>query len=65
MCTVPDLVNQNSSNVGTLWTAAGFDAAKVTYNPTIPPQYKVAWQSIAAGTDVLCTSTIEVRKTAP
>jgi hypothetical protein len=65
ICTVPNLINQNSSNVGGLWTAAGFDAANVTYNPTIPPQYKVAWQSLAAGTDVLCTSIIEVRKTAP
>ena len=65
MCTVPNLINQNTSNVGPLWTGAGFDLANITYNPTIPPQYKVVWQSLAAGTDVLCTSNIEVRKTAP
>jgi hypothetical protein len=44
---------------------AGFGATAITYNPTIPPQYKVGWQSLAAGTEVLCSSTIEVRKTGP
>jgi hypothetical protein len=30
----------NTSNIPPLWAAAGFTGA-ITYNPTIPPQYKI------------------------
>jgi len=67
-CTVPNLINVNSANALAVWGpaigGAGF-TGPITYNPTIPPQYKIAWQSLAAGTDLPCTSGIEVRKTAP
>jgi hypothetical protein len=64
MCVVPNLVNVNTSNVPPLWTGAGFTGA-ITYNPTVPPQYRIAWQSLPAASSVPCTSGIEVRKTAP
>jgi len=31
----------------------------------IPPQYKIGWQSLTAGTDVLCTTDITVQQLAP
>jgi hypothetical protein len=62
LCSVPDLVGWNTSNIPPMWTGAGFTGT-ITYNPTIPPQFKVAWQSLTAGTNVACTSDIEVRKT--
>jgi hypothetical protein len=64
ICTVPDFVGQNSANVAPLWAAASFTGT-ITYAPVIPPQYKVGWQSLTAGTDVLCTSDITVQQLAP
>jgi hypothetical protein len=64
ICTVPQFVGQNTANVAALWTAASFTGT-VTYSPIIPPQYKIGWQSLTAGTDVLCTSDITVQLLAP
>jgi hypothetical protein len=63
-CTVPDFANMNTNNISPIWTGAGFTGT-ITYSPAVPPQFKVAWQSLAAGSSVACTSGIEVRKVAP
>jgi hypothetical protein len=37
----------------------------ITYAPNPPPSYPIAWQSLTAGTTVLCTSGITVAQVAP
>jgi hypothetical protein len=64
ICTVVNLVGVNSSNAQLTWNTAGFTGT-VLFNPTIPPQYKIGWQSLAVGTDVLCTSGITVQLAPP
>jgi hypothetical protein len=64
MCTVVNLVGVNSSNAQLTWSTAGFTGS-VIFSPVIPPQYKIEWQSLAVGTDVLCTSDITVQQFAP
>jgi hypothetical protein len=64
MCVVPNFINLNTSNVPGLWSAAGFTGT-ITYNPTVPPQYKVLWQSLVPQTQVPCSSDVEVRKVLP
>jgi hypothetical protein len=64
MCTVIDLVGVNSSNAQLTWNIAGFTGT-VIFSPAIPPHYKIAWQSLTVGTDVLCTSDITVQQVAP
>jgi hypothetical protein len=64
ICTVVDLVGVNSSNAQLAWNTAGFTGT-VLFSPVPPPQYKIGWQSLAAGTDALCTSDISVALTAP
>jgi hypothetical protein len=63
-CTVVNLVGVNSSNAQVAWSTAGFTGT-VLFSPAPPPQYKIGWQSLAAGTDVPCASDIAVRQTAP
>jgi hypothetical protein len=64
ICTVPQFVGQNSANVLGIWSAEGFTGT-ITYVPVIPPQYKIGWQSLTAGSDVPCTSDITVQQLAP
>jgi hypothetical protein len=64
ICTVPQLVGLNSANVATIWAAESFTGT-ITYAPLIPPQYKVGWQCLTAGTNVLCTTDITVQQLAP
>jgi hypothetical protein len=64
ICTVPQLVGQNTANAAAIWTAASFTGT-ISYSPVVPPQYRIEWQSLSAGTDVLCTSDITVQQAAP
>lgn len=64
MCTVPNFVNQSTGAAPGLWTGAFFTGT-ITYSPTVPPQYKVGWQSLTAGASVLCTSNVTLMFTAP
>ncbi len=58
-CTVISLLDFNSVKAQGLWTAAGF-SSKVTFSPAVPPQYKILWQSLTAGSSVLCSNGITV-----
>jgi hypothetical protein len=64
MCTVPSLINVQSSSAQVHWLNAGFTGT-VIFEPPVPPAYKIVWQSLTAGTSELCTSGITVRSTAP
>jgi hypothetical protein len=64
MCTVPSLINIQTSSAQSHWLNAGFTGT-VIFEPPVPPAYKIAWQSLTAGTLELCTSGINVRSTAP
>ncbi|HEX3266213.1 MAG TPA: DnaJ domain-containing protein [Candidatus Limnocylindrales bacterium] len=63
-CTVIDLVGTNSSNAQLAWNTAGFTGT-VLFSPAPPPQYKIASQSLTAGTEVPCDSDISVQAAAP
>ena len=64
MCAVANLVNVNSANAQLAWNTAGFTGT-VIFSPVIPPQWKIAAQSLAVGSIVSCTSDIIVYKVAP
>jgi hypothetical protein len=64
MCTVPSLIGQQTSNVPQVWSAAGFTGS-IAYNPQIPPQFRIAWQSLPVGSSEPCASGITVKKIAP
>jgi hypothetical protein len=64
MCTVPNLVGAQTTSVPGKWAAALF-TGPVTYSPSVPPKYTVAWQSLTAGSTVLCTSGITVAQVMP
>ena len=59
-CLVPDMNNVNSSQATRKWTDAGFNANGLTFNPLVPPHYKIKKQSESAGTPILCTSGMSV-----
>jgi PKD repeat protein len=57
-CQVPNFKNDTTSDSTIAkWTAAGFDATKILFNPLRPPEFKVTKQSLAAGSDWPCTGT--------
>ena len=60
MCSVPDLVNVNTSQATKKWTDKGFTANNLTFNPLVPPNYKIRIQSQNANTSILCSSTMSV-----
>lgn len=60
VCVVPDYNNVNSSQATRMWTDAGFAANNLTFNPLVPPHYKLKRQSIAKGSVVSCGSTMTV-----
>jgi hypothetical protein len=63
-CTVPNLVGLQTSNIQPLWGGAGF-TGPITYNPQIPPQFRIAWQSLPAGSSEPCSIGITVKRIAP
>jgi len=63
-CTVISLINDLTSKAQSDWQNAGFTGL-VVFTPLVPPHYRIAWQSLTAGTSVPCTSGITVRSTAP
>jgi len=64
MCTVISLLNVSTNKAATNWKNAGFTGA-VIFSTLVPPNYKIAWQSLTVGTSVACTSGITVRSRAP
>ena len=61
-CTVIQLVNVQSNKATGNWHTAGFTGS-VIFSPLVPPNYKIAWQSLTVGTSQLCTANITVRST--
>ena len=59
-CTVPNFINTNTSQETTTWTNAGFAANNLSFNPLVPPNYKIKHQGIASGALVSCTVTMTV-----
>ena len=64
MCTVVNLLNQQTNKAAAKWQSGGFTGS-VIFSPLVPPNYRIAWQSLTVGTSVLCTSGITVRSGAP
>jgi Flp pilus assembly protein TadG len=56
-CFVPNFFLMNSNKATAAWVAAGFSANNLTFNPLVPPHYRIKRQIPASGTKVLCTST--------
>lgn len=59
MCRVIDLVGVHTYWAQVFWAFAGF-SGEVTFDPPVPPSYRIESQSLAAGTRVPCTSGITV-----
>jgi Flp pilus assembly protein TadG len=57
MCVVPDFYNTNTRQATRTWTNAGFAANNLSFNPLVPPNYKIKTQIPAKGSVVLCSST--------
>src|SRR5215213_6520627 len=64
MCTVTSLLNVQTNQAAAKWQTAGFTGA-VIFSPLVPPNYKIAWQSLTVGTSKLCTFGITVRSSPP
>jgi hypothetical protein len=64
MCTVVSLIGINTSSAQQTWSGAGFSGT-VVFSPTVPPNYRIGWQSLTAKTLAPCTSGITVMKAAP
>ena len=62
-CVVPNFINTQTSQATRTWTDAGFSANNLTFNPLVPPNYKIKKQSVGAGEHVSCSSTIIVAPT--
>ena len=61
-CVAPNLVNVNTSQATRKWTDAGFSANNLTFNPLVPPNYKIKSQlGLTAGQPYACTSTMTVK----
>lgn len=60
LCTVPDLRDVNTSQATRRWTDGGFAASNLTFNPLVPPHFKIRIQSLAAGASTSCDSTMTV-----
>lgn len=59
-CTVPDLVNTQTTQATKAWTDAGFSANNLTFNPLVPPNYKIRTQTLTRNTVLVCSSTMTV-----
>jgi Flp pilus assembly protein TadG len=62
-CLVPNLVLMNTSQATRKWTDNGFSANNLTFNPLVPPNYKINSQTLTAGDPYPCTSTMTVKPT--
>lgn len=60
-CRVPDLLNVNTSQATKAWTDNGFVANNLSFNPLVPPNYKISVQTLTKDTVVVCTSTMTVK----
>jgi hypothetical protein len=56
------LIGLESNKVLAAWADAGFTGS-VTFTPDWPPHYTIETQSLAAGTNALCTWSITVTGT--
>jgi len=63
-CEVVNLIDLNTVKAQEKWSAAGFTGT-VTFSPDVPPQYRIVWQSLSAGTSVTCSSGVNVSDRAP
>jgi hypothetical protein len=63
-CTVVNLLETQTVHAEQAWNDAGFSGS-VTFDPAVPPEFKIKWQSLSAGSSVACTSGITVRREAP
>src|SRR6185369_2027067 len=59
-CIVPDFFNTQTTQATKLWTNAGFSANNLSFNPLVPPNYKIRSQTTTQGTVVLCSATLTV-----
>ena len=59
-CHVPDLKNDDSSVAVAEWTAAGFAANNLAFNPLVPPHYRIRTQTLTKNLTVPCTSSMTV-----
>lgn len=64
VCTVISLLNVQTNKAAGNWIAAGF-SGKVIFSPLVPPNYRIAWQSLTVGSTIACSSGITVRSGAP
>ncbi len=64
-CTVPQLLNANTNSAQSTWIAAGFTGTMTFVDPLTSPPWKIQWQSLDSGIEVLCTSGISVAKAPP
>ena len=64
MCTVVSLLNLQTNKAAATWSNAGFTGS-VIFSPLVPPNYRIAWQSLTVGTSKLCSSGIQARSSAP
>ncbi len=60
VCIVPAYSTTNSSQATRTWTEAGFVANNLTFNPLVPPHYKIRVQSLPSGAVVSCQATMTV-----
>jgi Flp pilus assembly protein TadG len=60
MCTVPDFFDTQTTQATRTWTTAGFVANNLSFNPLVPPNYKIKTQTLTKATVVLCSSTMTV-----
>lgn len=63
-CTVISLLNLQSNKASAQWLQAGFTGS-VVFSPLVPPNYRIAWQSLTVGTSTACSTGITVRSSAP
>jgi hypothetical protein len=59
-CTVPNLVDVQTTQALSRWTAAGFSANHLAFNPLVPPNYKIRNQTQTAGFSIPCSSSMTV-----
>jgi curved DNA-binding protein CbpA len=63
-CIVPNLFDVNTTIAPLTWSSAGF-TGPMTFSPSVPPHYRIKWQSLGAGLSVDCTSGITVQDATP
>jgi Flp pilus assembly protein TadG len=62
MCTVPTLTGLKTNKAVAPWTAAGFVANNLVFNPGTPPVYTIVTQSLTPGTSAACSAVMTVTK---